>query len=147
MAGLAHSDPSLQAPKRGKHGNLKCKFDGIVFDSGEEGIRYLCLKDMLAKGQIACLKLQVPYKFEINGVLVCTYIADFQYVDKATGDLIVEDVKGRIIPVYVINRKLMKAIYGIEIREVINGKVQEPGRKKPKKKKLSSLVSAAKKKR
>ena len=45
------------------------------------------------------------------------YIADFVYTDKS-GRLVVEDAKGVRTDVYVIKRKLMRQVHGIEIIEV-----------------------------
>lgn len=48
----------------------------------------------------------------------CHYIADFVYVDNASGETIVEDTKGVRTRDYVIKRKLMLAVHGIRIREI-----------------------------
>ena len=47
----------------------------------------------------------------------CAYIADFVYKD-AEGRLVVEDTKGVRTPDYIIKRKLMLAVHGIQIQEV-----------------------------
>lgn len=44
------------------------------------------------------------------------YYADFVY--KMDRQLVVEDVKGYKTPEYVIKRKLMLSVYGIQIHEV-----------------------------
>jgi hypothetical protein len=54
----------------------------------------------------------------VNGVTVCTYVGDFRYRDAHTDRLVVEDVKGIATPVYRLKRKLMQAVWGIEIQEV-----------------------------
>jgi hypothetical protein len=59
----------------------------------------------------------VSYKLEINGILICTYIADLVYWRTGKPKEIVEDVKGVRTPEYKIKKKLMKAIYGIDIFE------------------------------
>lgn len=50
----------------------------------------------------------------------CSYVADFVYVDAETGRTVVEDVKSKATrtPEYIIKRKLMLWIYGIQIKEV-----------------------------
>ena len=48
----------------------------------------------------------------------CYYIADFVYTDNATGQTVVEDTKGVRTRDYVIKRKLMLYIHGIQIREI-----------------------------
>lgn len=89
--------------------------DGIRFASKREANRYGELAYLLKAGQISNLKLQVRYPLVVNGVHVCTYIADFVYDDK--GQRIVEDAKGFATYHYKIKRALMKAVYGIDIRE------------------------------
>ena len=100
-----------------KYHNHKVVVDGIKFDSIREAKRYRELWMMSQAGAISRLKLQVPFACNVNGKNVCTYIADFTYL-KADGTSVVEDVKGMKTPVYRLKKKLVEAIYGIEIREV-----------------------------
>lgn len=105
--------------KKSKYGNKKVIFDGIKFDSKKEGNRYLELKGRQMAGEISDLRFQVVYDLEINGFLICSYIADFTYKENALE--VVEDVKSkatRKLPVYRIKNKLMQAILGIIIKEV-----------------------------
>ena len=95
--------------------------DGIAFDSKLEGRRYAELKLMLEAGLIADLEVHPPaYRLEVNGVLITKYTPDFRYVDVKTGRTVVEDTKSSATKTraYVMRRKLVKAILGIEIREV-----------------------------
>ena len=48
----------------------------------------------------------------------CSYVADFVYTDKATGQTVVEDTKGVRTKEYIIKRKLMLHVHGIRIKEV-----------------------------
>ncbi|MBE41815.1 MAG: hypothetical protein CL480_11320 [Acidobacteria bacterium] len=92
--------------------------DGIVFASKKEATRYGELKLLEAGGKIAGLELQPKFRMVINDIHVCTYIADFQYTEN--GGTVVEDTKSqatRRLPAYRIKNKLMKAIYGIDIKE------------------------------
>lgn len=101
-----------------KFRNIKTMVDGFVFDSQKEARRYGELKLMQAHDQIADLTLQPRFPIVINGVKVCTYVADFQYRDPWDGNKIVtEDVKGMKTPIYNLKKKLMKAVHGIDIRE------------------------------
>lgn len=103
-----------------KHNNTKVIIDGIPFDSISEGRRYGELKLLKSAAVITELELQPEYEFSINGVLVCKYRADFAYIQG--GVRVVEDVKSehtRTLPTYRIKHKLMKACYGITIKEVI----------------------------
>ena len=47
-----------------------------------------------------------------------SYVADFVYVDCATGETVVEDAKGVRTKEYVIKRKLMMWVHGIRVKEV-----------------------------
>lgn len=104
-----------------KYGAKPTTIDGIRFASKKEGRRYRELKVLLKAGRIAELRLQVPYRIEVNGMLICTYKADFVYTefDVATGGRleVIEDCKGVRTPVYKLKAKLMRAIHGIEIQE------------------------------
>lgn len=100
---------------RPKYRNVKTKVDGITFDSKRESVRYCELKLLAKTRKITDLRLQVPYVIRVNGEKICKYIADFVYNED--GNEIVEDVKGVRTREYILKRKLMKAVYGIEIRE------------------------------
>lgn len=106
-------------PQRSKYNNVPTEVDGIVFDSGREANRYVTLRDAEAKGQIRNLKLQYAYALVINGVYVTTYTADFQYDEKRNGRWVpvTEDAKGKRTEPYQMRKRLMKAVYGITIRE------------------------------
>jgi hypothetical protein len=104
--------------RRAKFGNRKTVVDGITFDSKAEAARYGVLKILQAAGVVANLRLQVPYVLTVNGVKVCRYVADFVYV--LDGREVVEDVKGVKTREYSLKRKLMLAVFGIEIQEIGN---------------------------
>ena len=91
--------------------------DGIRFASQAEGKRYLELKALEASGEITHLELQPKYTIVINGVKVCTYIADFRYRTKTNA--VVEDVKGMLTPVYRLKKKMVEAMFpGTAITEI-----------------------------
>jgi hypothetical protein len=107
--------------KKSKYGNKKTVVDGIKFDSAKEAKRYGELKMLLKAGHIGLLQLQVVYRLEVDGKLICKYVADFEYIQVNTGETVVEDVKSaatRKLPVYRLKKKLMKELLGIEIKEV-----------------------------
>ena len=81
-----------------------------------EARRYQYLKEMEKTGRISDLLLQQRYRFEYDGALVCSYVADFVYIED--GVTIVEDVKGQLTPVYRLKRRMMALWHGIKIREV-----------------------------
>lgn len=117
-----------------KYKNHKTIVDNITFDSKKEANRYIKLKEMQQKGLITDLYRQVPFELiptqrEPSTItkkgkvkqgkvkeLAIKYIADFMYKDK-DGKIIVEDTKGRKTKEYIIKRKLMLYIYGIDILE------------------------------
>jgi len=101
-----------------KYGNKKTEFNGIKFASMAEAKRYYILTIRQSIGEIGGLELQPRYPIVVSGVKVCTYVADFRYVDAKTGETVVEDVKGMKTPVYSLKRKLMKAVHGIDIVEI-----------------------------
>lgn len=120
---------------RNKYHASKVTFDGITFDSKKEGLHYLKLKDMERKGEISDLRLQVPYellpaiyreevvhlktKDKVVQKLVqraVYYVADFVYVKD--GEECVIDTKGMRLADYILKKKMMLALKGIEITEI-----------------------------
>lgn len=110
---------SMKGKKQSKYKNVKVTVNGITFDSKREYKRYLQLKELQDERLITELELQV--KFEVipktGKEQACNYIADFMYRD-GEYNLIIEDSKGKRTPDYIIKRKLMNFVYGIEIHEV-----------------------------
>lgn len=108
-----------------KLGAQRCQHDGIDFDSKHEGERYLLLKTL---SNITGLRVHVPLACEVNGVLVCTYIVDFVYVEhdvpRASGKkrTVYEDAKGykggATYALFKLKKKLVEALHGITIDEV-----------------------------
>ena len=131
---------------KNKYGNKKVSFLGETFDSKKEKDQWLILRHQEEIGQISNLQRQVefvliPTQYEDVITLTktgkektkkklierkCSYIADFVYIDNATGEKIVCDVKGydkksgKFIetPEFVIKRKLMLYIYNIKIKQI-----------------------------
>lgn len=106
-----------------KYHNKKVTFDGEVFDSQKEAMRFAELKMLERAGVITELRRQVSFELippqKINGrsaERACCYKADFVYTEN--GETIVEDVKGFRTKDYIIKRKLMLYVYGIKIKEV-----------------------------
>ncbi len=101
-----------------KYHSVRVEYDGHVFDSKLESNRYIDLMLLQRAGEIKDLEMQVKYDLIVNGMKIAAYIADFRYVDCATGATIVEDTKGFRTRDYKIKAKLMQAIHGITIQEV-----------------------------
>lgn len=108
-----------------KYGARKVTYDGITFDSQKEAQRYAELR-LLERGKaISDLRRQVKFELlpaqKVSGKLAeraVNYVADFTYVDKRTGEFIVEDTKGFRTKEYILKRKMMLYFHGIRIREV-----------------------------
>lgn len=109
--------------------------DGIKFPSGKEAERWLFLREAEKRGEISGLQRQVKfellpsfYKEEIVHLKTkdkikrrlfqnpVSYIADFVY--QKDGQTVVEDTKGFRTKEYVIKKKMMYALKGIEIQEI-----------------------------
>lgn len=104
-------------PSAPKYRNVHTEIDGITFASKREAARYQDLRMLEQAGEITGLELQKKYPLFVEGTLVCNYVADFVYVDKKTNRTITEDCKGFRTPLYKLKKKLMQAIYFIEILE------------------------------
>ena len=102
-----------------KYGNQKTQVSGITFDSRKEANRYQELVLLERAGAIGNLELQPRYDLVVNGHSLGYYQADFRYKDVATGAVITEDVKSSATktPVYQLKKKLIKALYDIDIVE------------------------------
>ena len=115
-----------------KYNNIPCNsHDGKSFQSKLERNRYEELAQLQKVGDITELATQVPYRMVVNGSLICTYEADFTYYD-SKGRFVVEDAKSTATktPTYNIKKKLLKALYGIDIHEVFAAKRKMPTGKK-----------------
>ena len=104
--------------KRNKYGAVRPVVDGSTFASRREAARYSELKLLERAGEITSLTLQPKSPIVVNGGKVCTYIADFRYVDLGRGMTVVEDVKGMKTPVYKIKKKLTETLYPVIIEEI-----------------------------
>ena len=100
-----------------KYGARRTEVDGHSFASQREANRYGELRLLEQAGEISGLELQPKFPLIVNGQKVATYIGDFRYMD-ATGAVVVEDAKGVRTPLYRHKKRLLSALYGIEIREV-----------------------------
>lgn len=102
-----------------KFGNVPVIVGGRRFASKREAARHAQLVLLENGGRIRGLLCQARFRLEVNGQLVCHYIADFTYEElcKSSWMSIVEDCKGFRPPLYKLKKKFMKACHGIEIRE------------------------------
>lgn len=108
--------------KKKPHHCEHCGFnDFLYFASTFEAKRYAELSLLEKTGQIVNLRTQVAYPITVNGVHICKYIADFQYNNANTGELIVEDTKGHekaVTSEFKLKRKLVGALHGIDVKAV-----------------------------
>ena len=119
-----------RAHSKNKYGNKKTVAEGVSHASKKQALRWIELRQAERDGKIRNLRREVTYRLEVNGHLICKYIADHVYeelisdfcgVNVDLWDPIVEDVKSAITKKkrdYRIKYKLMKALHGIDIREV-----------------------------
>jgi len=101
--------------RRLKYGNQKTVIDGITFDSKKEGNRYAELKMLQMAKEISQLEVQPRFDCRIRGKHICNYFADFKYYDHKQNIWVVEDVKGVQTAVFKLKKKLVEALYPIEI--------------------------------
>ena len=104
-----------------KYRNKITYADGLCFRSQLEYHRYQELKLLLQMGLIRNLKTHTRYPLIVNGVKVGVYEDDFSYDDVGTNQHVVEDAKGgeaTKTTVYKLKKKLVKALYNIDIIEV-----------------------------
>lgn len=106
--GFRYASAEGNAPKWHEHNSVK-------FKTKKEMNRWIVLCHLRDAGRISALQRQVRFPLEVNGVLICTYVADFTYIED--GFYIVEDAKGFVTDVYDLKRKLLKALKGITVRE------------------------------
>ena len=101
--------------------------DGYRFDSMAEARRYGELKLLLMADVINHLEIHPEFMITVSprdgkpDVLIGEYHADFQYWDNEKRKFIIEDVKGgnaTKTEAYKLRKKLVEAIYGVEIMEV-----------------------------
>ncbi len=110
---------AIAEPKRGnKYKAQRTLLDGVCFDSKAEAAYYACLKLRQKAGEVEDVEMQRSYALTINGVLVCSYRADFVFWDVAMKRRRVIDVKGVVTPVFRIKQKLMTACHGLEVEVV-----------------------------
>lgn len=121
---------------RSKYGNQPIVVDGIRFDSQKEWTRYEELLRLRKAGEIDRIGVHKKYELQptvkLNGKTYrsISYYADFVYYD-LTDDKrhspdpnsrwVVEDVKSpatRKNALYIIKKKMMAYVHGIEIKEI-----------------------------
>lgn len=104
-------------------------WNGIIFDSKAEMMRYIDLVNLQKGGVIRDLQLQPEFKVYIADSLFCTYTADFQYFNNDVMQWITEDVKsaGTLMETaFKLRCKAAELYHGIKVTIVVNGKALTP---------------------
>jgi len=104
-------------PRKNKYGNKRTLYSGRTYDSKKEAERAIELDILLRAGKIKGWEAQPSFYFEHDGIKICRYNADFK-VENLDGTVDIEDVKGVKTAVYRIKKKMLKAFYGIDVKEL-----------------------------
>lgn len=109
--------------RKSKYNAKRTVVDNVPFPSRREAERYQQLRLMESQGVIYALLVgamgreRCEFKFDLNGVRLCSYVADFIYRRVCDGVQVVEDCKGFRNRMYRLKKKMMRAFYGVEILE------------------------------
>ncbi len=123
---ITRSEAEKQPPQTRKYRNKVVEdAEHGRFDSQKEFKRFLELKLLEKAGEIANLRRQDRISLDVNQEHICDYVSDFRYIEKIPNQegkwrIVIEDVKSpatKKLSTYRIKKKLVKALYGIEIRE------------------------------
>ena len=104
-----------------KYKSKKTQYDGIEKKKKKEQERYIELLLLQKANKIKKLRLQPKYElqsnFKLNGKTyrAINYIADFEYFDNRSQQIIVEDVKSKFTAkndVYRLKKKMFLKKYG-----------------------------------
>ena len=99
--------------RKHKFNAVKTELDGINFDSKKEARYYTELKLRVKAGEVIFFLRQVP--FDLPGKV--KYRIDFQEFH-SDGTIHFVDVKGKKTEMYIAKKKIVEALYPIEIEEV-----------------------------
>lgn len=117
----------IDEAKPRKYQERKTEIDGITFDSAAEARRYVQLKMLEAAGEIKDIEIQPKWELQPSfkrgkrTIRAITYRADFRYTEVATGESVVEDVKGMETEVFRLKAKMLLYQYDIEVKRVRMG--------------------------
>lgn len=107
--------------KPNKYQNTKVNVAGEAYDSKKEVKRHGQLKLLLQAGEILFIARQVEFLITIEGQKLCSYYADFVYIQLPSRSLVVEDCKSpatRNLPAYRIKKKALFLQHEITIKEI-----------------------------
>ncbi len=109
---------SVAAPN--KYHARRVTVDGVTYDSQREAEVIGGLRLRERAGEICCLSIHPRYPLYVGDDLICYYVADAEYHDRATGKTVVVDVKAPVTKTqaYRIKAKLFAALYRLKVTEV-----------------------------
>jgi hypothetical protein len=95
---------------------------GRWFASAHEGEQAVMLWRRQRAGEVRGLAFQVRWPIAVGDAHVCTYVADFQYEERQPDGLQwrlrLADAKGFPTPLWKLKKRLMAAVYGIDVVEL-----------------------------
>ena len=96
-------------------------YNDKIYDSKLE-MNYRKHLDLLTKAtkeseRVVEINEQVPYDCFVNNKKICSYRADFE-VEYQDGRIVVVDCKGMKTPMYRLKKKLVEALFDVEIVEI-----------------------------
>lgn len=121
---ISHYEVVIDSRRTNKYGAKKTEYNGHMYDSIHEAQVAMDL-DLLMKEKnpadriIAVTPHPPKYDLVVNGVKISHYTADFK-VEYESGKIEIIDAKSSVTKKardYVMRKKLMRALYGIEIIE------------------------------
>ncbi len=119
-SGATSNAPPARRHKYGTAPVEERTYEGVVFDSKGEMARWCVLLWEHRIGTITELERQVEYRLVVNEVLIAIYRPDYRY--RRDGALVIEDHKSKPTRTraYLMKRRLMKALHGIDILETVD---------------------------
>lgn len=119
-----YREAQINTRSKNKFGNIRTEYAGRMYDSVKEAeyarMLDICRRETREKMRVVDWQPQIKFPLEVNGLHIADYILDFK-VTYADGRVEYVDVKGgeaTKTAVYKLKKKLMKAIYNIELIEI-----------------------------
>lgn len=124
FAGFGGFGNIFDQKSKNKFGNKKVVVNGMTFDSEGEYSHYCHLRLLERAGQIRNLKHHVSFEL-IPSQVICgkrergtSYEADFVYEQAPDWKTVIVDFKGYRTDEYILKRKMMKFLLGLDVVEV-----------------------------
>ena len=97
-----------------KYNNKKTVYNGFTYDSKREAEYAMKLDKLIETGEVLSYEKQVRYDIHVKDKYIAFYKADF-VVKYKDGREEVVDIKGLVLPIFKLKKKLVEVIHGIEI--------------------------------